>query len=494
MAILSAGHSTRVHCGFTGDWRTLNRAIDSISSSDAPSDIADAVTLGRRMLDGERSGHIVVLSDGSRNQAAELPEAGNVHLVRAGGSGDNVGITRLEVRPSRVTPNEQHVFIEVTNFAKSAIQCQLDVNIPGTTGVKLPVRFAPGESVRHSFTMDSAAGGLLVAELDRADDLTADNRAQVLVVPRRIQQVLLVTGDHAAPDGKQKSHAVRLEQALRSMPLVQLTVTKVPPETMPLETIMVCQGIVPPKLPAGPVLAIAPGASCELWELEEPVTGSVVARSQLSSPLLKSIDLSNVVIEELVRLRFSAPAETLASSTSGDPLYSLIDRPEGPLLVLHVPLDESDLTLRPEFPLLLNNAIRFLGNVDEVFYPAMTTADSAIIAATSTTRQLRSPTGQQQELPAGERAVVPLDHTGLWTVTEQSGQVANAAANQPLLVMASNLADSGESDLQSASEIGSAQLDTLQGTSGLPLWIYLLGLAIVLMVGDWMLFHRRVLV
>ena len=67
VALVAAGTQPQVIVGFTGRQRTLSNAVEAMSSSDGPSNMAEAIALGQRLLgerqDGKRQ-EVFVLTDG----------------------------------------------------------------------------------------------------------------------------------------------------------------------------------------------------------------------------------------------------------------------------------------------------------------------------------------------------------------------------------------------------------------------------------------------
>jgi hypothetical protein len=165
--------------------------------------------------------------------------------------------------------------------------------------------------------------------------------------------------------------------------------------------------------------------------------------------LLAGVRFEDVVVEEAVKLRFKHPAQTLVAASSGDPLYSLVQRPAAPVLVLHADLrkDKSDLALRGDFPRLIEQAVRWLTG----------TADSVTLAVGSD-EPLATPGRDEASAP-------PVD-------------IANRL----------------ESDIRAGASVPSRDVPSPAPTREQPLWMLLAGLAVVLLLIEWCLFHRRVVV
>jgi hypothetical protein len=284
---------------------------------------------------------------------------------------------------------------------------------------------------------------MLSAQLTAADDLAADNQALVRVTSRRRPSVFLSAAPSAPVDVVRKT--------LEALPGIDLQVVEQLPVTLPPQSLVVLHGQVPVSLPPCPLLVITPQGSCDLWD----TAGSVpegqcdVQSVRRDLPLLAGIRFEDVVVEEAVKLQFKDPAQTLVAATSGDPLYSLVQRTAGPVLVLHVDLrkDKSDFALRSDFPRLIEQAVRWLTG----------TADSVTLAVGSD-EPVTKP-GRSEPSP------------------------------EPV-----NIVNRVESDIRAGAKVASRDVPSPAPTREQPLWMLLAGLAVVLLLSEWCLFHRRVVV
>jgi hypothetical protein len=82
----------------------------------------------------------------------------------------------------------------------------------------------------------------------------------------------------------------------------------------------------------------------------------------LSSELMSGVDLGDVVFERASQLQFRCPLDPWLSRRREDAVYSVLDRPEGSVLVFHPSLrrEHSDLVMRSDFTHLVQNAVRWL--------------------------------------------------------------------------------------------------------------------------------------
>ncbi|HLQ46793.1 MAG TPA: hypothetical protein VK137_18760, partial [Planctomycetaceae bacterium] len=317
--------------------------------------MSDAIDLARRLLGERQDEHqreIVVLTDVVQasvvqafslqlNAQPEIPDppetnesrktdsanlvaswklAPRVTLHRFGTNAGNIGITRFQVRRSLVDPLGYEILAEVTNAADEPAECRLEIDLNDDVVDVVPLKLSPGERWSQTFEKTSADGGHLVAKLDRADVLAADNQAWAVLPKRELIPVTLVS------DGN-----VFLQKVFESNPLVKLT--RVEPaawkdSAVDVPSITVLHRHVPEKLPSGSVLVIDPRGSCDLWQVGEPLQNPIVSQQdkEFSLSLLSHVRLDNVVMPEARQVKFASDegVKVPARTVSGDPLLAII--------------------------------------------------------------------------------------------------------------------------------------------------------------------------
>ncbi len=329
LAIIAAGTQPRVACGPTDHQRTLRAALDSITPADGPTRVAEAVALARRLLSGsEKLRKVVVISDGGFDGAAELARQDDVELIAVGKKTGNVGITRLQARRSLLDPIGYEILVEVANAigraASSAgssststtsrsTSCRLNLAARRTDGAGLREdvgRRRPAPRLdRSSRRPAGRQHGLGDPAPPRSPEGHAGHAGQP--VPREG-----VRGDSAG-GSRGRSRSPRMDGPRAAQ--------QARPADAPVP-ITVYHRKVPDVLPAGHVLVIEPERSGPLWQLGEALHNPVVAKQDKDSPLMLHIRLDNVVMPEARKLTLKAPAQVLAESAAGDPLYAVLDR------------------------------------------------------------------------------------------------------------------------------------------------------------------------
>jgi hypothetical protein len=445
MAVLSAGSSVRIECRMTSEPLALQTAIDEISPTDGGTRMSEAIALARRMLDGQANPHLVLLTDGGFPEAEAIAKDEQVYLYRVGQGGRNLAVTQLAARPDPLDPQQQWVLVETANSSDAPESLPLNVAITGGASHQADVgELAAGAVVQTVLEMPIDKDGLLTAQLAVEDDLAADNQARIRVAGRQRPKVVLVADPRSAVGGH-----MAVPNALASFPGIDLQVVEQLPETLPQQSLVVFHGSIPQRLPDCPLLVIAPQSSCDLWDTAGLIRGSecAVVSQRRDSPLLAGVRLEDAVVEEAVKLQFKQAAATLVATSSGDPLYSLVDRPAASVLVLHVDLrkENSDLALRRDFPRLIEQALCWLNGVAEAPTVAVASDDLGILAEDAKAQGI-------------------------------------------------NIVNRWESDLRAGINVPSRSVESPAAVREQPLWMLLAGLAVVLLLTEWCLFHRKFVV
>jgi len=211
------------------------------------------------------------------------------------------------------------------------------------------------------------------------------------------------------------------------------------------------------------------------------------------------VRLDNVILPDARKLNFTPAAgkpQVLAGAVTGDPLFALIDRPEGKVVVLTVNLDLGDLPFRTAFPILAMNTLGVFtggdGELRESLPTGATVEVSLPVSAAGVSEYLlRAPDGSTRKLPAGgaKTTLGPFDRCGVWAV------VPNVPGAAPVEEYAVNLMNKAESDLRPPDGLPAvataAETGLVGGLSGRPIWWYLAGIAGLFVALEWYLYQRR---
>ena len=198
--VIAAGARPETEIGLTGDRARLEDAIDKIKGTDAPADMAAAVSLALPLTAGRSGSEIGVFTAGNfdADQSAKLASLryGQTQVrqqVIGSPDADNIAITALDGRRDPITGRTE-VFVAVRHFgghshdggALSLLQ----------NGKLIDARALSLIDGTQSETFDSPLlwhGGLITARLDARDDLATDNQASLVLSPEIKRRILLVS-------------------------------------------------------------------------------------------------------------------------------------------------------------------------------------------------------------------------------------------------------------------------------------------------------------
>lgn len=527
IALVTAGTSVRVVVGMSDFAPTVQQAIEKIQPTDGPTQIADAIAAARRLASDDKKRRIIVFSDGGvddRDALAIDTSTGestpNDHLrsltgddvrwIQVGQEQDNVAITTFQVRRSTVDPIGYSLLIEVQNFSKESVETRLTLKLGDVLVDVVPLKIEAGGAYRKQIDSTSQAGGVLTGKIDVDDGLAVDNLAHAILPHRPEVTVKLVTGE--------ESESYYLRRVFESIPLVRI----IEPSDEGAEDavgLTVFAGVVPDAIPTGPVLLVdipesgpkIGGAGQNAWLIGDPIENPIIAKQEKQSPLLRYVQLQNVVLAGARDLDVNealGASTTLLETASGARVCVSVERTEGRILLLASDLDTSDLPLRIAFPVLMTNALNWFFRETGEIRPALATGYTADVPwdigddLESGTANLIYPDGQASLVTVEKNTarLGPLPQVGVYRLTTQqlspvgeptddSGALAEGSPAKGTLV-AVNLSNANESDL-SMPDLPLATATDLPPAGRSP-WFYLIVAACGLVVTEWVLFQRRV--
>ncbi len=515
-AIVLSGKHPTVIVGMTNHIPTLQRAVDSLEVTDAPTELKEAVELGKQIIGKHPQGEVVVFTDGcvisadiERGDTMEKPggnestrenrpsevetkkNASKVVYRLSGGEASNVGITQFQVRRSLIDPIGYETLASVHNASDKPVKCRLELTLDEIPVDVLPLDLKPDETWSRSIEKTSLNGGQLVAALTqvRIEDSNADSKAfelnqlgsddmaWALLPPRQIQKVLIVSPGN-----------LFLQKVFEANPLVRIETTKELPTQWPVDSIIVLHEQVPLQLPNGNIFVIDPVGPCDHWEVGSVLENPIVTEQDKSSPLMKHIRLDNVLMPEAKQVIFKVAPHVLAGTVTGDPVYAEVKRTGGKCLVLSVNLERSDLAFRTAFPIMVTNSLGwFAGQTGELRESQATGAISNVAFEVApnlrpesltlrspsfrTSRFLasivdksanpvavdspdRSSSSQSSALMSGR--IGPLNEVGIWSIRlplDDAEKNQSSIDADSLIDVAVNLASSRETDLRPDKEL-----------------------------------------
>jgi|GEM_PF-3864004 len=269
MAIISGGQPMSVRVALTANQSLLKKTADSIESAGADESLAvatgtdqieAAVAQAKSMLDAAGGGRIVVLTDGSNLEDAEvIAKAPQVEIVRIGEPTDNVTISRFVARRPANDPKQIELMLEARVFADAPVECPVEISMPDGSTESFQMVIDPLPT-RKFFTFETGDAAQFQAMIKHDDAIAADNEATTSVAPARLTRVYIPS--------------IAFRQIWAADPSI-VTYAERPPAESTSDSIALFCKQAPEQLPNCPILLIDPQTSGALWSVGPPLTRKI---------------------------------------------------------------------------------------------------------------------------------------------------------------------------------------------------------------------------
>lgn len=482
MTLITVSSQPQTLIAAESDKALLRGALAAAHATQSGADWQSAFALASAAAHNAPEVTTVIVSDGGLPVEGLPTLPGDARYVPIGASDDNLAISALALRGGQL-------FAEVSNY--SAAPRSVLLSIAEIVAQDDILRYArqleipPGES--RSVTLENipAGGKIYRARIsDPAGDsaldaFPLDDTAFAVNQDAASRRVLLVSSGN-----------LYLEQLLASLPGIQpfrsLT-GEIPPDPFDL---YLFDGSYPSQTLPGSLLLVTPPPN-PLF-----VVGSAFQPVEMrvrEHPLTRYVDWSNVHILQASSVPLPDWADLLIES-DGRPLVFAGETGGRRVAVLTFDLRQSDLPLQVAYPILFSNLINYL------VPPAAFDASQGLLPGESLT--LVPPPGMERIVvaaPSGKLyTLFPGAASLAFTNTEETGYYAVNFLSKDTTraeYFAVNLFDPTESNIRPAGSlrIGQTTLTpAAAGQTGLhELWPWLAGLALLLLLIEWQVYHRR---
>ncbi len=477
-AIIVCGARSHIAAPFTPDGRSLLQTIAQIRPTDCATTIRDGLLLAMSLAAKRPDTKVYVISDGAFEPLPEVAASADVHFLKVGRRSDNVAILAFEAsRPAGA--DEHQLFLRIRNFSGQQKDALLSLYHDSEIVDAEPISIKPDEDLVQTFNLRLHRSGLLKAEIDIADDLSADNVAYAFAETGGAISVLLVTPGN-----------LFLEQALLVLPDVAVDRTKMldaaTAATVADEYDMVIfDRVAPPDdMASVPTMRILEGGD-GAGRLGSPD----ISRWETTHPLLVHVNLNAVEISSGRALERDGGTQALAWAGAA-PLIVARDVPGAREVSFGFSFLDSDLPLRVGFPVLLSNVVEWLVEPG-AGRGQMTVRPGAPL-------RFRTPSDVERvhvTTPGGLRKVAGLvDRQAVFTGTDQVG-VYIVEAGEQRRQAAVDMRCSAESNLMPRDELqlGARRIDGMTHPPRVEnqLWPYIVLAALLILLAEWHLYHRR---
>lgn len=416
MTLIEAGRQPRVLLAQSGDRDAILQAIRSITPQMGSTDTSAALSLAGAIAANEAGSGVVWLGDGRSERLSDTSTPtvfpGPFRFMQMGLFRENSAIG-----------------VFVTQPGKSGVEGLLRIDNQGTQPSSGKVMVYNGENqLLDSEEFSVAAGSsqtLSFSSLPQApvyrariepeqDGLIQDNERWSVPFAAGVGKAVLVS-----PQGNRFLH-----QALQTVGRLDVeTQQHMPDQTTQARDIWVFDGVLPEQLPEGNILLIAPERATS-WL---PYKGVAELEQQPQTvvpddPLMKYVDWRDVHVAKAAVLDEMPGMKTLVRAGNRDLIKA--GMMEGRrVVIVAFDLHQSDLPLRPAFPIFMQNSISWLSPTQASPIGQASVGEVLNVPLTpgGTQRSLVYPDGHKQVIEAQGTSwlfQVP-DQIGLYRLDEQ---------------------------------------------------------------------------
>ena len=511
--VIAFDEHARVMCNFTSDKRQLRSAIEAITAGDSGSALAEAVVVARAFAQSpgteannrsaETPAQLILFSDGRISDTDQIAVGPDELIFNCiGKSQRNIAITAMQARRSYENPDEISVFATIANYNTEekacGVQLSINNNVRAIRTVTIPLQKTgstttdaqPGK-VSIDFSLSHAEAGIIEVRQLQSDSLSCDDAVWAILSPPRKLTVLLVTTGN-----------IVLQSALQACPLARLEVcTPDKFEAMDIGAlsveqpydVIVLDNHIPAQLPRCRYLVFGHPPDGIDVSVPAELENQVIVDWRPRHPVLKYVNLMNLFAARCYKMALPRDAETLAEFNE-TPALAVVRRMGSIFLLAGFDVLQTNWPFEPSFILFCYNATAFLGMQAGQNQETNLQVGQPIIVEGLLPETLAEVSG-----PGFAGREIKANATGSlrFPSTEKVGVYSLKVPDQPLRLFAVNLLDLQESNIEPAREIVLSGLpvqarDNPLGRSNLPLWPFLVAIALALACLEWLIYNSRV--
>jgi hypothetical protein len=331
----------------------IEAAIAQSAAGVTALNLQQALEFGRQAqrLGGGRAGEIVFIGAGrmpaSASAAGGEPAPPNLRFIRVADSIENAGLRRIELKRPPSAPDTWQIYVSAKNYGVRPRATALTLLFGGAPVGSQQLTLPPGGEREASFTLRTAAAGVLEARLVHRDGFPLDDRVSLELPAQRRLRVAVYTGDPAS-----------LRPLLEADPRLSATFRRPDQyEPRPEAEVLIVDGFRPNAPPALDAIWINPPDGGPL-ALRQRVQNARLIRWNSDHPLgagLRSKDWTLASAAVLV----AGPEDIRVAETEAGPvIVARAGRPRA--VVLGFDPARSPLRFELATPLLFANAFRWL--------------------------------------------------------------------------------------------------------------------------------------
>jgi Ca-activated chloride channel family protein len=482
MTIVLAGHRPFVLAGPSGVKSELKRHVRQVEPVSGSSDLYSAVQLARTLLQdqGEGAGQIHVFSDHSLSDSVQ----GNTVFHTFTGNGQNAAVAHLsyELRDGSLT-----VLSRIANYGDDR-DLTLEMKVDGVLQNVKQISLPAGEEANVYWTdlVPDSTAEIEVSILEE-DDLMLDNTGIIVINQEYHGKVLLTT-----------ERNLFLERAVSLRKDMELFKAN-PGEILESSDfhLYIYDGYMPENLPEnGHIIAFAPPSHEEIGlVVEEEILpeGIKISFQSQYSDLLQYIEPEGYRIAKAGKMNLPEGFTALITDNEGNPLLAAGEREGRKTALFSFSLHDSNLPLKPDFPILIQNLLSWMLPPEMTFPGPVYAGETVLLTPFPDVSHITvtSPAGKKYRFDAYP---VPVFYDtrdiGVYEIVQHAENrtyEGRFAVSVPTDEVSDLRSDSPDSDTAAREEAAAAALPFQKDIWMIAGWILLL-----LLLLEWQVYHHGI--
>jgi Ca-activated chloride channel family protein len=513
---------------FSSDGPMLDKVIDGIAASDTPADLPRALGAAADALRDRKNPLIVLVSDGAfpEQQLGQVAWDAATHKEKAlsavdltgidvryipvGHRSDNVGIIAFNVRRYIANKAAYEVFIDIQNFGQEPAHRTLHISNGANPVDSKRIDLAPGQRIRQIYEkLPASEDNQLRASLapvdgkGGSDPFALDDTAVALLPARKKQKVLMVTEDNLFLEG-----ALLVYDNVDPLKVKPAEYAAKPSLADGMD-VVIFDDYTPDVLPPPPasILMFHPTGEHSPFKVTGELASPRITEIDEGHPVMRWVTMSDVYMDKSNVFAIDPKqGESAIAYSVRDPIIAAKRDGRRKILAFGFSLpandreSATDLPMRVAFPMLLDNTLDwFAGDQADLLTTYATGRRErvpldGVVGATEA--DVRGPDGTITHTPVLDGlATFYGSRVGFYDLTAKAADGSELSRIQ----LAANLSSPAESDIAPSTELtlGGKKLAAPEAfaiTHSRKLWLYIILLAGVLIVTEWVTYHRRITV
>ena len=511
--VIAFDNHAKVMCNFTSDKRQLISAIDAITEGHNRSSLSEAVVVANAFsqspgteADGQssvESAKLILFSDGQIQDLDQLTVGSDdltFHCI--GESASNIAVTAMQARRLFENPDQVEVFATVANYGQTQVTCDVQLSFDNDVRAVRSVTIPPAKTdnasksvspgkIAVNFSLTETRSGIIEVRQLQNDSLACDDAAwSILYAPERLSVLLVTNGN------------VVLESALKACPIARFEVCSpaqfdgMEHSVMSVEQpfdVIVLDNCLPAQLPKCRYLVFGRPPNGIDISTTGQLENQVMVDWRPKHPVLKYVKLENFYAAKCFQMNLPRDAEVLAEFNQ-TPAMSLIRRNGSVFLLAGFNVLETNWPFEPSFVLFCYNATNFLGlQTGQNRQTYLQVGDPIIVEGLNPeiTALINGPGLTDMEVKSNSAGTIRFANTS------EVGVYSLNVSEQPVRFFAVNLLNEQESNIQPVRELVLPGQNVTAQESGmsranLPLWPYLVCIALILAFLEWLIYTYKV--